>query len=60
MNEWILYTWWLEEIMRRALASGLLVFGIVFLAGMLLGWAYGLMIGFMIMLLVNLAGRKSE
>ncbi len=59
MNEIRLYFQDWKWIMRQALSMGLLVFGIVFLAGVLMGWAYGLLIGFIILLLLNLAGKRS-
>ncbi len=53
-----LYRHDLELIMKLALGSGLLAAGIVFVAGVLFGWAYGLLIGFVLLLAVNLAGRR--
>ncbi len=63
MNEWILWLALfqndLEQIMRRAIGAGLLVFGIVLFAGVLFGWPYALLIGFIIVLLLNLVGRRA-
>lgn len=46
---WVLQDW--RRIMRRALMTGLLAFGTVFIAGVLFGWPYGLLIGFVILLI---------
>jgi polyferredoxin len=48
----------LERIMKKALGSGLAVFGIVFIAGVLYGWAYALLIGLIIVFLVTMAGGR--
>ncbi len=58
MNEMVLLRYDLEQIMRRAIGAGLLVFGIVFLAGVLFGWGYSLFIGFIIAFLVMIIGMR--
>lgn len=57
--ELALTLYFLEQAMRKAVGSGLLVAGIVFLCGVLFGWPYALLIGFIILLLVNLTGRRN-
>ncbi len=58
MNEMALVLYDVEKAMKRAIGSGLLVFGIVFIAGVLFGWSYAMLIAFVIAFLVTLVGRR--
>lgn len=44
----------LERIMKNALIAGLLVFAVVFLSGVIFGWWYGLLLGFVILLAISM------
>ncbi len=64
MNEmvlfWVLFWMDLERAMKKALTSGLLLAAAVFMASVLFGWPYALMMGLIIIGLVTLlAGRKA-
>ena len=58
MNELTMFWTDLEQAMRKAVTSGLLIAAIVFMAGVQFGWSYALWIAFFIVLLVNLASRR--
>ena len=48
------YLYDLEQIMKQAMVTALLVGAVVFVAGIVLGWWYGLLLAFVILLAVNL------
>jgi len=48
----ILYN--LEQIMKNAIAAGLLIFAVVFVSGTIYGWQYSLMIGLTVLLGITL------
>ena len=58
MNEMVLLWMDLEQAMKRAITSGLLIAAIVFIAGVLFGWTYSLLLAFLILFLVNMASRR--
>lgn len=58
MNEMVLFWMDLEQAMKRAITSGLLIAAIVFIAGVLFGWTYSLLLAFLILFLVNMASRR--
>lgn len=49
---------YLAEAMRRAILASLSAFAIVFIGGVLFGWPYALLIGFILAFLVWISGRK--
>ncbi len=52
---------YLEQAMKRALLAALAAFSIVLISGVLFGWAYALLIGFILAFMVwtQSAGRRS-
>lgn len=44
----------LESIMKQAMATAALVAAVVFLGGVIFGWEYALLLGFVILLTINL------
>lgn len=58
MNHALFLLRYLGDAMKRAFLAALAAFCIVFISGVLFGWTYALLIGFILAFLVWISGRK--